>query len=148
MTEHGTRSCYVGGCRRPECRLAESEYQRGRRRRGAKTVISAKPKKKKTLAAVPVLPVPVISTPIASAEPGRVEAGVLAEIAMLSTAHKRPGLVQGALAMARLLDSSLNVPQHAPAMARLQAVLAELRVGADARTGWLADVRKMSGTAG
>ena len=73
---------------------------------------------------------------------------MLAEIEGLSTASKRPGLVQGALAMARLLDSPLNMPQHPPAMARLQAVLAELRVGADSRKGWLADVRKMTPASG
>jgi hypothetical protein len=86
--------------------------------------------------------------PAEPAGPGRVESGVLAEIGMLSTASKRPGLVEAALAMARMLDSQLNLAQHPQAVARLQAVLAELRVGADSRKGWLADVRKMSGAAG
>jgi hypothetical protein len=26
--KHGTRSCYVTGCRRPECKAANAEYQR------------------------------------------------------------------------------------------------------------------------
>jgi len=103
-------------------------------------------KKKKTLAAVPVDT--TINTPIASAGPGRVEAGVLAEIESLTTASKRPGLVEAALAMARMLDSPLNSAQHPQACARLVAALGELRVGADSRTGWLSEVRKMSGTAG
>ncbi len=134
---HGTRSCYVGGCRRPECREAESAYQRARRRRRA------------PLASVPALPAapaePVERGPVVPvAEPGRVEAGVLAEIDGLTTAHNRPGLVQGALAMARLLDSPLNTAQHPQAMGRLEAVLDKLRKGADSRKSWLAEVRKMT----
>lgn len=61
---------------------------------------------------------------------------------------KRPGLIEVALAMARLLDSPLNTPQHPPAAARLQNALAELRIGVTERKGWLADVRSLSGTAG
>jgi hypothetical protein len=79
-----------------------------------------------------------------SAELGRVEAGVLAEIEGLTTAAKRPGLVQGVLAMARLLDSPLNTAQHPQAMARLEAALDKLRKGADSRKSWLAEVRKMT----
>lgn len=33
--QHGTLSCYKGGCRRPECRAAEREYDREYRRRRA-----------------------------------------------------------------------------------------------------------------
>lgn len=142
MVEHGTRSMYITGCRCSGCKLAESEYQRGRRRRGIKPG--------KTLASVPVLPVTANSeqSKVPVQPPGPVEAGVLAELEGLTAAARRPGLVQGALAMARLLDSPLNVPQHAPAMARLQAALDELRRGADSRKGWLADVRRMTPASG
>ena len=78
------------------------------------------------------------------AEIGRVEAGVLEEIEGLTTAAKRPGQVQGTLAMARLLDSPLNTAQHPQAMARLQAALDKLRKGADSRKSWLADVKKLT----
>ncbi|MGO9100588.1 hypothetical protein [Mycobacterium sp.] len=110
-------------------------------------------KKKKPLASVPVLPSinannSQITSEPESSGPGRVENAVIAEIGMLSTASKRPGLVESALCMARMLDSGLYQAQHPQAVARLQAVLAELRVGADSRTGWLSEVRKMSGTAG
>jgi hypothetical protein len=149
VREHGTRSCFVGGCRRPECRAAEAAYQRARRQSRSTRAEKTPAKKKKTLAAVPVLPVTrtdlgAIAQPVEPAGPGRVEAAVIAEIGMLSTASKRPGLVEGALAMARMLDSPLYLAQHPPAMARLQNALAELRVGADTRKGWLAEVRKMT----
>jgi hypothetical protein len=127
VSECGTRASYVGGCRCDDCRAAESAYQRGRRR-------------KAPLAAVPALP----AAPPEAEQPGRVEAAVQAEIDGLSTAAKRPGLVAAALAMARLLDSPLNTAQHPQAVARLQALLAELRAGADARKGWLASVREMA----
>jgi hypothetical protein len=32
---HGTRSCYVKGCRRPECRAASTRYERARRLKGS-----------------------------------------------------------------------------------------------------------------
>lgn len=129
-TQHGTRACYVGGCRRVECREAESAYQRDRRRH------------KRPLTSVPTLSTP--EAPVEPPEPGRVELGVIAEIGGLTTAHKRPGLVEGALAMARLLDTPLNSAQHPQAMARLQAALDQLRKGADSRKSWLADVRQMT----
>ena len=137
---HGTRSCYVkNGCRRPECKEAESAYQRDRRRR----------KQPQRPAAVSPLNREVggdapNGRSFEPAEIGRVEAGVLEEIEGLTTAATRPGLVQGTLAMARLLDSPLNTAQHPQAMARLQAALDKLRKGADSRKSWLADVRKLT----
>lgn len=123
------------GCRCPECRLAESNYQKGRRRKGIK------PKPRKSLAAVPSIN---IQNGQITSEPGRVESAVIAEIAMLSTASKRPGLVEAALSMGRLLDNPLNSCQHPQAVARLQNALAELRVGADAKRGWLSEVKAMT----
>jgi hypothetical protein len=129
--EHGTRSTYVGGCRCDECKVAESNYQRDRRR------------SKRKLGSVPTLP----NRPDANDSPdavGLVEGAVQAEIDTLSTAAKRPGLVAAALAMARLLDGPLYVAQHPQAAARLQGLLAELRIGADTKKGWLAAVRDMN----
>jgi hypothetical protein len=85
-----------------------------------------------------------LSSPGAVAEVGQVEAAVREEVEHLSTAATRPGLAAAALAMARLLDSPLNTAQHPQAVARLQAALAELRVGADSKRGWLAAVREMA----
>lgn len=34
---HGTRACYVAGCRRDECRAAHTTYERERKRRHAPT---------------------------------------------------------------------------------------------------------------
>lgn len=130
--KHGTRACYVGGCRRVECRAAESAYQRERRH--------SAPRK---LSAVSTLASPPASAPLPD-EPGRVEAAVLAEIEGLATAEKRPGLAQAALAMARILDSPLNTAQQPQAGARLESMLDKLRKGADSRKGWLADVRRMT----
>jgi hypothetical protein len=31
VAQHGERSCYVGGCRRPECVRANADYEHGRR---------------------------------------------------------------------------------------------------------------------
>ena len=90
-------------------------------------------KAKKALAAVPK---------DASGEPGRVEAAVRAEIESLGV--DRPGSVEAALAMARLIDIPEQWSQHASAHRRLEAALTELRGVSGQRGKRLASVQKLS----
>jgi hypothetical protein len=85
-----------------------------------------------------------VSGPDADEVPGRVESGVLAEIGSLSTVGSRQGLVEIAIALAKVLDSPLAIAQHASAGHRLSETLDKLRKGADAKTGRLAAVRSMT----
>lgn len=135
-SQHGTRTRYNTGCRCDSCKQASRDYDKARRqsqnaaKHGGGTVSSLPT----------VKPMAVIAEP----EAGRVESGVLAEIAGLSTVDSRQGLVEIAIALARVLDSPLAIAQHASAAHRLSETLDKLRKGADARKGRLAAVRKMT----
>jgi hypothetical protein len=75
--------------------------------------------------------------------PGAVETGVQAEI--YGVADARPGLVQVALALARILDDPNAVNQQPAAAKTLTAILDKLQqAGAAARRGGLALLREMS----
>lgn len=135
-SNHGTRTRYNAGCRCDECKLASREYDKARRlagRRGAP--------KSAHVTALPSGPRAVATT---SGEAGRVEAGVMAEIGALSTADSRQGLVEIALALAKVLDSPLAIAQHPSAAHRLSETLDKLRRGADSRQSKLAAVRQMT----
>lgn len=131
--QHGSRTRYNTGCRCDLCKQASRDYDKVRRQR---------------MLASKHAPGTVTSLPTANAlvegEPGRVEAGVLAEIGSLSTTASRQGLVEIAIALARVLDSPLAIAQHASAAHRLSETLDKLRKGADSRTGKLAAVRQMT----
>ena len=86
------------------------------------------------------------AAPEQAADQGRVEAGVMAEIGSLSTTGSRQGLVEIAIALARVLDSPLAIAQHPSAAHRLSETLDKLRKGADSKTGKLAAVRQMTRT--
>lgn len=131
--EHGSRTSYNAGCRCDSCKQASSDYQKMRRQKMLASKHS--PAKVTTLRAAP--------TPEVS-ETGGVEAGVMAEIGSLSTTASRQGLVQIALALARVLDSPLAIAQHPSAAHRLSETLDKLRKGADSKTGKLAAVRQMT----
>ncbi len=131
--QHGTRSRYNTGCRCDDCKQASREYDK--RRRLAK-MAGVKPSA--TLTAIPSA---AIGSP---AEAGRVESGVLVEIDGLAAADSRQGLVEIALALARVLDSPLAIAQHPSAAHRLSETLDKIRKGSDSRQGRLASVRKMS----
>ena len=75
-------------------------------------------------------------------EPGRVEAAVRAEIESLGV--DRPGSVEAALAMARLIDTPAQWSQHSSAHRRLESALAELRSVSGVRGKRLASVQKLS----
>ena len=98
MSDVHNRTRYLAGCRCDRCRKAQSDYRKDLRRRS-----KSKQPTERALTSVPSLPKPPAPPPTERAHPGPVEAGVRAEIEGLTA--KRPGLVEGALAMARLLDS-------------------------------------------
>lgn len=132
---HGTRRRYNEGCRCDDCKAAEAVYRSNYRQRKA--------------SGEPVGPqgrVVPISAPMVEVhdEPGRVEAGVLAELEGLTQADERPGLKETALALARILDSPKAVNQQPAAAAKLADLLDKLRKGADAKKSKLASVRAMT----
>lgn len=130
--QHGSRTRYNAGCRCDQCKQAARDYDKARRLARAAAATSP--------ATVTALPSPA---PAGPAEPGRVESGVLTEIDGLSTAADRPGLVEVAIALARVLDSPLAIAQHPSAAHRLSETLDKIRKGADSRAGKLASVRQM-----
>lgn len=136
--QHGTRTRYNTGCRCADCKQASRDYDKARRQR-----VNAAKHGTGRLTAVPQVP---DVSPVLEHEAGRVEAGVLAEIGGLSTAASRQGLVEIAIALARVLDSPLAIAQHASAAHRLSETLDKLRKGADGRSGRLAAVRQMTRT--
>jgi hypothetical protein len=129
---HGTRSCYTQGCRCVDCKKAANDYIK--RRRQLQNADKLNPK----IAALPAAVDP------SAAEPGRVESGVLAEIEGLSTSASRQGLVEIAMALARVLDSPLAIAQHPSAAHRLSETLDKIRKGSEMGKSKLAAVRSMS----
>lgn len=127
------RSRYLQGCRCGKCVKANSDYKKGLRQRSNGQVVNL-PK------APPPNPAVGDSEPAAA---GVVESGVLAEIEKLSTTETRQGLVQVALALARVLDNPVAIGQHPSAAHRLSETLDKLRKGADSRKSRLATVRQL-----
>ena len=131
--QHGSRTRYNSGCRCDECRQASRDYDKLRRLAKAADV--------KPSQVVTRLPVAAAQSTDSA---GRVESGVLAEIGSLSNADSRVGLVEIAIALARVLDSPLAIAQHPSAAHRLSETLDKLRKGSEGRTGRLASVRQMT----
>jgi hypothetical protein len=131
---HGTHSRYNMGCRCPDCTAANKLHVRDvrARRRG-----------------LPVTPrsgaVKAWEPPT---EPGEVELAVAEELATLSAAETRPGIVAGCLQMARILDSPDQFPTHVRAVTSLESALKSLRkasgLGVRGR-GRLASVQPING---
>ena len=134
-TRHGTRTRYNAGCRCTDCKQAATDY--GKARRQAIRADKHAPAKVTPL----VKPRSADSFPLQS---GRVEAGVLAEIGELSTSASRQGLVEIAIALAKVLDSPLAIAQHPSAAHRLSETLDKIRKGAEPRRSKLAAVRQMT----
>jgi len=134
--QHGNRTRYNAGCRCEPCVGANRDYNklRGQRARA----------KRHAPATVTALPTGTTQTEPGEQSAGRVEAGVLSEIAGLSTAASRQGLVEIAIALARVLDSPLAIAQHPSAAHRLSETLDKIRKGSDSRQGRLASVRSMT----
>jgi hypothetical protein len=135
---HGTRTRYNAGCRCDECKQAARDYEKARRQ--------AMNARKHSPATVTTLPTGPRLTVAPDVEPGRVESGVMNEIGGLSTAASRQGLVEIAVALARVLDSPLAIAQHPSAAHRLSETLDKIRKGSDSRQGKLAAVRSMTRT--
>ncbi len=138
--QHGTRTRYNAGCRCEPCKVANAEYakQYAQVRRAEKVKPGAVTSIRAAKSAPKAAPSPE------SAGPGEVEAAVIAELAGLSTAGSRPGLMQVAISLARVLDTPSAVAQHASAAHRLSETLDKLRKGADAKSSKLAAVRQMT----
>jgi hypothetical protein len=119
VIRHG-RTQYKKGCRCDVCCKAEAVYRKTRRH-GIESAV-----------------------PDTSAEMGRNERAVREEIAGLSSAETRPGLVAGAISMAKVMDNQLAIAQHSQAMNRLTEALKELHQGGETRQGRLAKIEKMS----
>lgn len=132
-SQHGTRTSYNKGCRCDDCKQAARDYNKARGQ-----AMRAEKHSSPTVARLHE------AKSVATGDPGRVEAGVMAEIGELSTAGSRQGLVEIAIALARVLDSPLAIAQHPSAAHRLSETLDKLRKGADGRSGRLAAVRQMS----
>jgi hypothetical protein len=85
------------------------------------------------------------SPPPAEAEVvGRVEAAVMSEISQLSARGKHVGLVENALAMARILDDRRLVTTHPSASRQLSQSLDKLWALSIGRRGKLEQVATMS----
>lgn len=130
---HGTRTKYNAGCRCDACVQVNREYDKARKQ----AIRSGQ----HTPGKVTALPTGTIPAP---AEPGRVEAGVIVELAGLSTAASRPGLVEIALAMARAMDNPLTIAQTGTNGKALAEIMDKVRKGADSRKSKLASVRQMT----
>ena len=116
----GTRSAYVGGCRCDKCTLAQREYAKARNNGASVTKISG------------------------DAPMGENEAGVRAQVAMLSAAQSKPALVAMAITLAKSLDNPLNVSQWNANSKNLRETLTELQKGSDSKSGRLASVRTLA----
>lgn len=129
--KHGTRSCYVAGCRKPECVAANTQYNRDKRaeKRGLASVSS-----------LPDRPIPPEEGP----QFGKVEAAVLAELETLSSVAKHPALAASVVVLAHNLDNQLLATSHPSMQRRLQAGLAELHEKSTGRIGKLTSISSMS----
>lgn len=138
-SRHGTRRRYQTGCRCADCKQAEADYQKRRRRNRTPPALTSVPDSQPTVPAAPEAPqVPAVP-------PESVQAAVQRELDLLDGAREgRPGLVATAMAMARILDNDLAIPQHPGAAGKLLEVLTELGRAGRKRKGKLAAVREMT----
>lgn len=148
---HGTRSMYVSGCRCEPCKAANAKYSEKTRLRSRGLEPIDAPTQLKQRTGRPRLVVrnggKAAAAPSGDGDdytPGRVEAGVLRELETLPATRKLPGLAEGVLQMARLLDSELLATSHAPAMRQMVAGLEKLHAASAGRQGKLASVALMS----
>jgi hypothetical protein len=112
---HGM-SGYARGCRCDTCRSVECERKRAQRIRKRTGIQS----RERVVAVSSLAPQPV------RAVPGMVEKSVVAEAEQFS---ERPGMVAGALAMARIIDNPSLVHLWPQSTRQLQAILDGLRSG-------------------
>lgn len=108
--EHG-RTRYTRGCRCNVCKAAEREYQRNRYRRRCGIPVDR-----------PEGSPLIVASADGQGEAGPVESAVQAELNSSHAATDKPGLVQIALAWARILDNPKAVSSQ-PAAAKVLATL-------------------------
>lgn len=138
---HGTRTRYNRGCTDgtggtacDPCKQANRDYFKLRNQK------KNAEKHGGTVASLPTAANAPVDQPRGL---GPNEAGVVAELEGLPSLETRPGLVQAAYTLARVLDSPLAIAQHPQAAGRLADILDKLRKGAE-RKGRLATVRAMT----
>jgi hypothetical protein len=145
MAACGTRKSYQEGCHCALCREAHRVFCARQRQRRKLPVAALMPVDYPAAVDAPHSAGFRVTTkkstrdgrPVADATPGRVEAGVLAEIELLGK-HGRPGLAEGAISMARILDNPLAVSTQ-PA-----AAMDALRKGRPVSRGRLRAVQQLS----
>lgn len=115
MARHGTRRCYINGCRCGDCTESNRAYFRQRR-------------------------ASQMGADLPASDPGPVQSGVKAEIA--EVAESRPGLAAAALALARILDNPKAVSSQPAAARQLVAILGTLSKRTQ-RRGKLAAVKSI-----
>jgi hypothetical protein len=129
--KHGTRRCYLDGCRCDPCSEVNATYQREYRLRKKQPPGTA--------------PETVTALPGASVGPvnqvGAAERAVLEELVTLTSADTRKGAAEAALALARILDNPKAINNHVQAAKALPVVLEDLRKGSARKKGRLASVQ-------
>ncbi|CPW40767.1 Uncharacterised protein [Mycobacteroides abscessus subsp. abscessus] len=141
MPDVHNRTRYLAGCRCDQCKLANSEYRKELRQRKKGAEQSGR-----KLASVRSMPANAGGEQSAPRAPviGDVQQGVIAEIDTLGVAASRPGLVQTAYALARVLDNQLAIAQHPSAARQLSELMDKLRKSGSVGKGKLAAVRAMT----
>lgn len=145
---HGTRTRYVRGCRCDECTEANRDYSTRQRNR-RKGLGDDEPR---VVTAMRGRGRPRLVADDRDDErgssgewvPGETEVAVLLELKMLSASQKQPGLVQGVIQMARILDSPKLATAHPTALRQMAQGLEKLRSASAGRSGRLASVAALS----
>jgi hypothetical protein len=142
--QHGTARAYRGGCGCEPCKDAYAAYRRQYRARKKRTAVTVAPVSPTALSDATVTSLRPAPAPVV----GVAEQAVIDELTSLSSAVTRLSDVQGAIAMARILDNPNAISNQAAAQARLQNVMESLRKGSDRKKGRLASVQSMTRTTG
>ena len=148
--EHGTYKRYKQGCRGDDgcqpCKDAAADYVKDyrARKRGLAEPAVAVVAPSAPGGAVQRGPRATVTALNKPDGPGPAERAVIEDTAGLSTASSNRALVEGALAMARILDDYRQVTTHPSALRQLSAAMAELKRGAEKKQGRLAAVQAMS----
>ena len=145
--QHGKRTTYVRGCRCDPCREANRLYGVNlsqRRRTGGPILVPLRPVNANPDGGTePQYQDTNMPNPD---EPGRVERQVAAEIEQLTDRVRKgyTGLIESALAMARIIDNTNLATTHPSAQRQLMVALDKLHSVSVGKKGGLAAVAEMS----